>query len=100
MGQHSVSSVGTAEYDALIEVVKRARERAGRSQRDLSLRLGHDGTYIDKVERRGRRLDVAEFGKIAVALGLDPRDLFAEYADEAFPRPQKNSYFKPGLEGG
>lgn len=76
MGEKPVSSVGTAEYDQLLAVIKEARIRANITQRALSLALGKSVTYIDKVERGVRRLDVIEFCMIAKALGASPLELF------------------------
>ena len=78
VGENPVSSVGTAEYDQLLVVLREARKRANVTQRGLSLSLGRSVTYIDKVERGVRRVDVIEFCLIARALGIGPMDLFKD----------------------
>lgn len=83
MGEKPVSSVGTAEYDGLLVVLREARKRANLTQRALSVKLGRSVTFIDKVERGVRRLDVIEFCLIARALGIDPVDLFRAVINQA-----------------
>lgn len=85
MGVKPVSSVGTTESDRLLSVLKAARQKAGLTQRALSAKLGHSPTYIGKVERGIRRLDMVEFFEFAAALGEDPRELFSRIADAVAP---------------
>jgi len=86
VGEKPVNSVGTAEYDNLLTILRDARKRAGFTQRGLSLKLGKSPTYLDKIERGVRRIDVVELCQIALAMGIDPRDLFTTFVDAAFPR--------------
>ena len=85
MGERPVSSIGTAEYEKLLSIVRRARQRVGMTQRELSAKLGKSSSYIDKVERGVRRLDVIEFCELARAVGEDPRETFNRLADELYP---------------
>lgn len=97
MGERPVGSVGTAEYDRLLSLLREARMRAGYSQGALSLRLGRSRTYVDKIERGVRRIDVLEFCHFAFALRIDPKDLFAAFADSAFSEERsKNIGPDPG----
>lgn len=83
MGRRAVASVGTAEYDALVQVVKAARKETGVTQRELSERLGRSHNYVLYIERGSRRLDVVEFVAIAKALGKDPGQLLALFLEAA-----------------
>lgn len=74
-----MSSVNTTEYDELIAVLREAREAKGVSIRELCRRLGQFDSYIGKIERKDRRVDVKEFCDIAKALEIEPRDLFDRY---------------------
>lgn len=56
-------------------VLKEAREAAGLSQRDLSLKLKRSRSFIHRVELGERVLDYLEAIDVAEALGLDPFDL-------------------------
>ncbi|MGV3616693.1 MAG: helix-turn-helix domain-containing protein [Fimbriimonas sp.] len=63
----------------LIETIRKAREAAGLSQREVAKRLGFHPTVFGKIERGERVLDVVEFVALAKALGIDPLTLFADY---------------------
>jgi transcriptional regulator with XRE-family HTH domain len=65
----------------LRDLLRRERERAGMTAKELSLRLRADPTYVSRVERGYRSIDVVEFLDFASALGRDPRELFCEFFD-------------------
>lgn len=50
----------------------RARKDAGITQQQLAAKLGQRQTFVSKVELGERRLDVVEFVKIGIAIGVDP----------------------------
>jgi len=75
VGQKPVQSQRTAAYDGLLELLREARESRNVSQRELSKRLGQQFTYIVKIERGTRRVDVVELVEICQALGADPVEL-------------------------
>ncbi len=66
----------SARQRAVAAAVRKARERAGLSQRQLSERLQQPPNWIQRIESLERRVDVAEFIAIAKALGADPAELF------------------------
>jgi transcriptional regulator with XRE-family HTH domain len=73
-----MSRVATSRaYKALIGVLIERRKAAGVTQVVLAARLGKPQSYISKIERRERRLDVLEFCAIALAIGLPPPELLA-----------------------
>ena len=76
MAQKPVRSVNSAAYDALLEVLRAERERAGETSHSLSKAMGEGPMFVHKVEHRERRLDVVEFVELARALGIEPRELF------------------------
>lgn len=47
------------------------------TQQEVADRLGKPQSYVAKVERNERRIDVVEFISLARALGVDPARLFA-----------------------
>jgi transcriptional regulator with XRE-family HTH domain len=49
-----------------------AREEAGLTQVELGARLRRPQSFVSKVERGLRRLDLLEFIEIAKAIGFDP----------------------------
>lgn len=57
------------DYALLVELVRAVRLEAGVTQVELAKRLGVDQSLVSKVERRERRLDVAELRRVCIALG-------------------------------
>lgn len=66
------TSVNSPEYVQLREFLTTARIRAEITQQDLASALGKHQSFVSKYERGDRRVDVVEFTKICVALGLEP----------------------------
>jgi transcriptional regulator with XRE-family HTH domain len=65
-------------YRHLIEQLVAERKSLGLSQEALAARLDRQQHYISRYETGERRLDVAEFADVAVALGLAPGELIRE----------------------
>jgi transcriptional regulator with XRE-family HTH domain len=70
-------SVHTAEYAALLELLREARRRAGVSQVELAARLQKSQSFVSKVEVGETRLDVIRLRTILKALGGSFRDFAA-----------------------
>ncbi len=68
----------SARQRAVAAALRKAREAAGLSQRQLSERLKQPPNWIQRIESLERRVDVAEFITIAKAVGADPAELFRE----------------------
>lgn len=73
------------EYDRLRELVAGARLASGLSQRQVSRRLGMAPTYVSKVERGERLVNVLEFIELLLAVDADPRVVFGALCDEIAP---------------
>jgi transcriptional regulator with XRE-family HTH domain len=58
-------SIHSKEYRNLIEKLRKAREAAGLTQAEVAEKLGKPQSYISKIERGERRVDVVELVKIA-----------------------------------
>ncbi len=71
----------SARQRAVAAALRKARESAGLSQRQLSERLQQPPNWIQRIESLERRVDVAEFIAIAKALGADPAELFQGVLD-------------------
>jgi len=67
-----VKSVHTPAYRQLVAALVEARKKAGLTQQELAHRLGKPQSFVAKVERRERRLDVVEFVRLSRVLGMDP----------------------------
>jgi ribosome-binding protein aMBF1 (putative translation factor) len=75
LGKNSRKSLQRKEQDKLRAVIAEARVAAGMSQRELSRRLDMPLTYVARVERGERMLDVVEFIDLVVALGQNPTEV-------------------------
>lgn len=65
-------SLHTREYDRFRILLIEARKKAGLSQAQLAKKLSKPQSFVSKVERGERRLDVLEFKAVAEALNFDP----------------------------
>lgn len=63
-------SVFSARYDLLRETLVRARREAGLTQAELAIRLAKPQSYVSKIERGERRIDIVELIDISRALGI------------------------------
>jgi transcriptional regulator with XRE-family HTH domain len=71
-------SLHTRHYKRFAEVLVRARERMGLTQREVATRLRKPASFVWKYEHRERRLDVPEFLMVARALGVSAARLLKE----------------------
>jgi len=65
-------SVFTGKHDRFREMLVEARKQSGLTQVHLAERLSRPQSFVSKVERGERRLDVVEFFEFAQAIGIDP----------------------------
>jgi transcriptional regulator with XRE-family HTH domain len=64
-------TIHSREYQALIALLRDAREGSGLSQADLAHRLGRPQSWVSKVEIGERRLDLEELRQVCEALDVD-----------------------------
>lgn len=64
-------------YRALTRLLREARLRTGLTQIEAARRLGCRQTFLSKIERGERRLDVIEFMTICDAYRVDPSEIIA-----------------------
>lgn len=57
----------------MLALLRAERERLGLLQAELSKSLGKPQSYISKIERGERRMDVIELRRICHAMGVDLR---------------------------
>ena len=67
-----------ARQRAIVAALRKAREAAGLSQRQLSEKLREPPNWIQRIESLERRVDVAEFIAIAGAVEADAVQLLRE----------------------
>ena len=58
------------DYEVFAVLLRSVREESGVTQVELADRLGMEQSTISKIERRERRVDVAELRRICIALGV------------------------------
>jgi len=75
-------SIFTEKYRAFRAMLVKAREAAGMTQRDLSVKLSRPQSFVSKYELGERRLDVVEFLEVTRALGIDPSDLIRKLSKD------------------
>lgn len=75
------SALFSERYAIVVEVLTTARCDAGLTQVELAQRLGRLQSYVSKIERRERRVDVTEFIDWARAVNANPTTLFEAVAE-------------------
>ena len=78
-------SVFSAPYGELLRLLVNARRDAGLRQVDLAARLGKPQSFVSKLERGERRIDVVELIVVVRAIGVDEGAFLAKIV-EAVPR--------------
>ena len=58
-------SIYSKDYRNMVEKLKKARLDAGLKQKDVALKLKKPQSYISKIERVERRVDIAELKELA-----------------------------------
>ncbi|WP_336976359.1 helix-turn-helix transcriptional regulator [Brevundimonas nasdae] len=76
------SSIFTQRHQELIAFIASVRKAAGITQVELAARLAKPQSFVSKVERGERRLDVIEFCQLAEAMGQSPAELLARFTKE------------------
>jgi transcriptional regulator with XRE-family HTH domain len=63
-------TIYTDEYAAVLRLLREAREAAGVTQVELAERLKQSQSFVSKVERGDRRLDIIQLRTICQVLGV------------------------------
>lgn len=69
----------TEKYVLLRQMLIDARNKAELKQSDVSSKLGKPQSYISKIERGERGMNIVEFIEIAQAIGFDPTKFLREF---------------------
>lgn len=59
------------EQEALVALLREAREKAGLRQADLAEKLQRPQSFVSKIESGERRVDLVELREMCRALGVD-----------------------------
>jgi transcriptional regulator with XRE-family HTH domain len=73
-------SLTRPEYRLLLTELRKARKEAGLNQTELGARLGETQSFISKVERGERRLDLVELDAFCKALGVSLEDFTSRFS--------------------
>jgi transcriptional regulator with XRE-family HTH domain len=76
-------------YRAFLDLLVQLRDEAGFTQTALAEKIGNTQTFVSKVERGERRLDVVEFAEWCEALGLDSAVAFGKFLNLRDGRSRK-----------
>ena len=79
-------SIHTPEYDAVRNKLVDMRREAGLTQRQLAEKLQRENSFVWRIEKGERRLDIVEFFWVCNALGQDADLVYRELCN-AFGRP-------------
>lgn len=71
----------TEKYALLRQMLIDERTKAELKQADVSLKLNKPQSYISKIERGERGIDIVEFVEIAGAIGFDPVNFLSEFIE-------------------
>jgi transcriptional regulator with XRE-family HTH domain len=69
-------TIHTDEHEILTVLLRSARKDRALTQAELAQKLDVPQSFVSKVERGERILDVIEFGDYAAAVGTDPAKLY------------------------
>jgi transcriptional regulator with XRE-family HTH domain len=89
----SNKTIYSVSYRTLTSLLKEARECAGITQETLATKLGEDQSFVSRVERCERRLDVDEVREICKALGISFLDFMARWESAIQPSDRKTGGF-------
>lgn len=63
-------SIYSKEYSLVLDQLRNTRQEKGLTQTDVAKRLGQTQSFVSKVERKERRIDVVELRAFCEALGV------------------------------
>ncbi|MBB5209648.1 helix-turn-helix domain-containing protein [Chiayiivirga flava] len=72
-------SIHRDDYQTLLQLLRDLRVGQGMTQVDLGHALDNTQTFVSKIERGERRIDVLEFIDICEAMNVDPVSAFKQF---------------------
>jgi transcriptional regulator with XRE-family HTH domain len=76
-------SAFSPQYQGIIDRLIDRRRELDMTQAELGAAYGEDQSFISRVERRQRRIDVYEFVRFCRALGIKPSSILDAVPEEA-----------------
>lgn len=71
-------STHSSEYAVVLETLRKMRKDAGMTQQELADALEREQSFVWRIEKGERRLDVVEFFWVCNALGVDAAGVYPE----------------------
>lgn len=84
-------SIYTDEYELVLRLLREARKKSGITQIDLADRLGQTQSFVSKVERGDRRLDIVQLRTILLEFGVTLPDFVTQLETAIANRRQAKS---------
>lgn len=81
-------SVYTDEYQAVIDLLRDARIKAGVTQVELAEMLEQSQSFVSKYERGDRRLDIIQLRTVCQTLGVTLTDFVKRLEKVLAPEPK------------
>jgi len=81
-------STFTREYQLLTKLLRATRKRTGITQVALAEKIGETQSYVSKVERGERRLDLVQLRVFCAAMGIK-LSKFVDAFEEELATPQR-----------
>lgn len=78
-------STHSPEYAEVLKTLVSMRKEAGLTQRELAKKLGREQSFVWRIEKGERRLDVVEFHWVCTALGFNSVEQYAHLAEHFEP---------------
>lgn len=75
-------TIHTRAQSIFCEMLRAERKRIGLTQVELSKRLGRPQSFVAKVERGERRLDVVEFCRYSLTIGFRPEQFLKRFLQD------------------
>jgi transcriptional regulator with XRE-family HTH domain len=87
-----VDSSQFAEYQCILDILRRARKKQRITQKALAKALGRSQPFVAKYEMGELRLDIVEFVRVARLLGLNPAKVLKAVAADLQPLEGDRKY--------
>ena len=75
-------STHTPEYQYVLKKLVEMRQAAGLTQRGLATLLDREYSFVWRIEKGERRLDIVEFRWVCQALNVCPEEIYKELMQE------------------
>lgn len=79
------------DYRKLLDSLRVARVSAGLSQEQVGERIGRHQTFVSKMEKAQRYLDIPDFVRWALVVNVDPASLIARLRDDLLARDHRHA---------